>query len=220
MGGTVLKEFVDTYPEKAGYFELKNDVVKFSFPVPGPLEGVKSKSKALVKLTNVTFQYPTRTTPTIFDVCLAASRVSRVAVIGANGAGKSTAIKILIGELKATKGEVYRHPNLRLAYIAQHAFQHLEKHLTQTPTQYILERFAGNEDKENIEFKAKANAIEVNKKKKLKEYQTKLQFKPVEDSIWISRDILISMGHLALVQGQDEKEAVAAGLQSKMLTSE
>ena len=24
--GTVLKEFVDTYPEKAGYFELKNDV--------------------------------------------------------------------------------------------------------------------------------------------------------------------------------------------------
>ena len=63
---------------------------------------------------------------------------------------RSTAIKILIGELKATKGEVYRHPNLRLAYIAQHAFQHLEKHLTQTPTQYILERFAGNDDKENI----------------------------------------------------------------------
>merc|ERR1711977_449727 len=59
-----------------------------------------------------------------------------------------------------------------------------------------------------------------NKKEKVKEYQTKLQFKPVEDSIWISRDILIKMGHLALVQRQDEKEAVAAGLQSKMLTSE
>ena len=66
-------------------------MVKFSFPVPGPLEGVKSKSKALVKLTNVTYQYPTRQTPTIFDVCLQASRVSRVAVIGANGAGKSAA---------------------------------------------------------------------------------------------------------------------------------
>merc|ERR1711998_810923 len=258
MGGTVLKEFVETYPEKEGYFKLKNDVVKFSFPVPGPLEGVKSKSKALVKLTNVTFQYPTRQTPTIFDVCLQASRVSRVAVIGANGAGKSTAIKILIGELKATKGEVYRHPNLRLAYIAQHAFQHLEKHLTQTPTQYILERFAGNDDKENIEFKAKANAQEVavkkkffinpatnalkvcedakeeakaivveailarreNKKEKKKENKAKLQFKPVEDAIWISRDILVRMGHLALVQRQDEKEAVAAGLQNKMLTSE
>merc|ERR1712078_140357 len=241
-----------------GYFKLKNDVVKFSFPVPGPLEGVKSKSKALVKLTNVTYQYPTRDTPTVFDINLEASRISRVAVIGANGAGKSTAIKLLTGELIPTKGEVYRHPNLRLAYIAQHAFQHLEKHLTQTPTQYILERFAGNDDKENIEFKAKANAQEVkvkkkffinpatnalkvcedpkeeakaivveailarreNKKEKMKEYQAKLQFKPVEDALWISRDILVSMGHLALVQRQDEKEAVAAGLQSKMLTSE
>merc|ERR1712193_43304 len=208
--------------------------------------------------TKVSYQYPTRQTPTIFDVDLQASRVSRVAVIGANGAGKSTAIKILIGELKATSGDVYRHPNLRLAYIAQHAFQHLEKHLTQTPTQYILERFAGNDDKENIEFKAKANAQEVavkkkffinpatnqlkvceeakeeakaivveailarreNKKEKTKEYQAKLQFKPVEDAIWISRDVLVAMGHLALVQRQDEKEAVAAGLQSKMLTSE
>merc|ERR1712167_173959 len=31
---------------------------------------------------------------------------------------------------------------------------------------------------------------------------------------------MVAMGHLALVQRQDEKEAVAAGLQSKMLTSE
>merc|ERR1712193_109139 len=206
--------------------------------------------------TKVSYQYPTRQTPTIFDVDLQASRVSRVAVIGANGAGKSTAIKILIGELKATSGDVYRHPNLRLAYVAQHAFQHLEKHLTQTPTQYILERFAGNDDKGNIEFKAKAQEVAVkkkffinpatnqlkvceeakeeakaivveailarreNKKEKVKEYQAKLQFKPVEDAIWISRDIMVSMGHLALVQRQDEKEAVAAGLQSKMLTSE
>jgi len=42
----------------------------------------------------------------------------------------------------------------------------------------------------------------------------------VEDAIWISRDVMVAMGHLALVQRQDEKEAVAAGLQSKMLTSE
>merc|ERR1719316_1683313 len=90
------------------------------------------------------------------DIHLQASRVSRVAVIGANGAGKSTAIKLLTGELKATSGEVWRHPNLRLAYIAQHAFQHLEKHLLQTPVQYILERFAGNDDKEAVDFKANA----------------------------------------------------------------
>jgi len=110
---------VEKYPEKKGYFELKNDVMKFEFPKPGPLAGVKSMSKALVKLSKVGFQYPTRDTPTIFDVDLQASRVSRVAVIGANGAGKSTAIKVLLGELKASSGEVYRHQDLRLAYVAQ-----------------------------------------------------------------------------------------------------
>ena len=38
--------------------------------------------------------------------------------------------------------------------MAQHAFQHLEQHLEKTPTEYILWRFAGNDDKESLDFKA------------------------------------------------------------------
>ena len=41
-----------------------------------------------------------------------------------------------------------------LAYVAQHAFHHLEKHMQETPTLYIIWRFAGNGDKESIEFKS------------------------------------------------------------------
>ena len=126
--------------------------MKFSFPDPTQLEGVKSITKSILKMKGITFTYPTRDKPTIMDVNLECSRASRVAVIGANGAGKSTAIKILIGELKPEVGEIYKHPNLRLAYIAQHAFHHLEKHINKTATQYILWRFAGNEDKENVEL--------------------------------------------------------------------
>src|SRR5690606_10223387 len=63
----------------------------------------------------------------------------------------STAIKILIGELAPTTGTIWKHPNLRIAYVAQHAFQHLEKHINKTPVQYIMWRFAGNEDKESVE---------------------------------------------------------------------
>ncbi len=51
------------------------------------------------------------------------SRVSRVAVIGPNGAGKSTAIKLLIGELTASQGAITKHPNMRLAYVAQVRFR-------------------------------------------------------------------------------------------------
>merc|ERR1711912_174774 len=76
---------------------------------------------------------------------------SRVAVVGANGAGKSTAIKLLIGELKPDLGSIWRHQNMRLAYVAQHAFHHLEKHLDKTATDYIMWRFAGADDKESLE---------------------------------------------------------------------
>merc|ERR1711959_75806 len=37
------------------------------------------------------------------------------------------------------------------AYVAQHAFHHLEKHLDKTPVEYILWRFAGADDRESLE---------------------------------------------------------------------
>ena len=35
---------------------------------------------------------------------------------------------------------------MRLTYVAQHAFHHLEKHLDKTAVQYIMWRFAGADD--------------------------------------------------------------------------
>merc|ERR1712193_410496 len=92
--------------------------------------------------------------PTIMDINLTCSQVSRVAVIGANGAGKSTAIKVFVGEQMPQSGTIWKAAGLRLAYVAQHAFHHLEKHMDKTPTQYIMWRFAGNDDKESLEFKS------------------------------------------------------------------
>merc|ERR1719158_2205336 len=204
--------------------------------------------------------------PTIMDVNLTVSQVSRVAVIGANGAGKSTAIKILVGEMTPGVGTIWKASGLRMAYVAQHAFHHLEKHMQETPTQYIMWRFAGNDDKESLEFKsdklsvdeeearkekwcvdgvtggvrrvtdpredAKKNKQDLNnvvipdailnrrnkKKEKTMEYEVKWQFKPLEDNVWVERDILIKMGYLKIVQREDEKQAAAAGLQTKQLT--
>merc|ERR1719329_331137 len=152
--GQTLSMFVEKHPEKKAYFELSNETMKFVFPEPGPLEGVKSRSKVVLRMNNVNFQYPTKDKPTIMDVNLTVSQLSRVAVIGANGAGKSTAIKVLVGEQLPTEGVIWKAGGLRLAYVAQHAFHHLEKHMHLTPTAYIMWRFAGNDDKESIEFKS------------------------------------------------------------------
>ena len=46
-------------------------------------------------MKNATFTYPSRTKPTKMNVSLECSRISRVAVIGANGAGKSTILDAL-----------------------------------------------------------------------------------------------------------------------------
>merc|ERR1711972_347721 len=99
----------------------------------------------------------------IFDVNLTVSQVSRVAVIGANGAGKSTAIKVLVGEQKPTEGSIWKAAGLRMAYVAQHAFHLLEKHMQETPAEYIMWRFAGNDDKESLEFKSTDLSVDEEK---------------------------------------------------------
>jgi elongation factor 3 len=161
--GKCLTQFVEKYPDKKAYFELSNEVMKFTFPEPGAMEGVKSRSKIVLRMSNVTFQYPSKDKPTIMDVSLTVSQVSRVAVIGANGAGKSTAIKVLVGEQKPSEGQIWKAPGLRMAYVAQHAFHHLEKHMQKTPTDYIMWRFAGNDDKESLEFKTTELSVDEEK---------------------------------------------------------
>src|SRR5947208_9274753 len=45
---------------------------------------------------------------------------AKVGFIGRNGAGKSTLLRILLGEEELDRGDVIRHPNLRLGYLRQH----------------------------------------------------------------------------------------------------
>merc|ERR1711871_1560985 len=164
--GQVLTKFVKAYPEKAAYFELSDKNEKWVFPVPGSLEGVKSRGRTILKMQDVTFKYPTHEKNTVENITLTVCMASRVAVVGANGAGKSTAIKLLIGELKPAQGSIWRHANMRLAYVAQHAFHHLEKHMDKTPVQYILWRFAGADDRESLENQNKEINVDEEKLRK------------------------------------------------------
>jgi len=146
-----LDEFVKIKPSARSYFSFTESKLKFKFPQPGPIEGVKSKGKALMKMSNCTFTYPCNEKPTLFDISVQVSLASRVACVGENGAGKSTMIKLLVGEIEPQTGEVWKHPNARIAYVAQHAFHHIEQHLTKTPNEYIRWRYANNgEDKESL----------------------------------------------------------------------
>jgi elongation factor 3 len=151
-----LAEFVKKVPSARSYYELGASEMEFKFPEPGFLEGVKTKAKAIVRVTDVLFQYPGTTKPQISGVTFQCSLGSRIAVIGPNGAGKSTLINVLTGELIATSGHVYTHENIRIAYIKQHAFAHIDHHLDMTPSEYIQWRFQTGEDRETMD---RANKI-------------------------------------------------------------
>ena len=146
-----LDEFVKINPDARAYFSFSSSKTKFKFPQPGTIEGVKSKGKALMKMSKCIFPYPVNDTPTLFDITVQGSLSFRVACIGENGARKSTMIKLLVGEIEPQTEDVWKHPNARVAYVAQHAFHHIESHLGQIPNQYIRWRYANNgEDKESL----------------------------------------------------------------------
>lgn len=151
-----LKEFVKRLPSAKSYYELGASEIEFTFPEPGFLEGVKTKAKAILRATKMSFQYPGTPKPQISDITFQCSLNSRIAVIGPNGAGKSTLVNVLTGELIPTGGETYQHENIRIAYIKQHAFAHIDNHLDKTPSEYIQWRFATGEDRETMD---RANKI-------------------------------------------------------------
>merc|ERR1712038_585956 len=164
-----IMKFVERKPEARIYFEItKSAKVKFVFPDPSPLEGVKSRGKALLKMTGVHFQYPGTPKPQLYGVGVQVSMLSRVAIVGPNGAGKSTMIKCLLGECKPTTGTIQKVQGCRVAYMSQHAFHHIESHLDISATAYIMQRFAGGEDNESLENLANLGATKETENAKFK----------------------------------------------------
>lgn len=143
-----LNAFVKVRPEAKSYYTLSSSNVQFKFPPPGILSGIKSNTKAVIRMTNCSYAYPGQTKPQLSDVSCQLTLSSRIAVIGPNGAGKSTLIKMLTGETIPTTGKVEKHPNLRIGYIKQHALEHVEQHLEKTPNQYLQWRYEHGDDRE------------------------------------------------------------------------
>jgi elongation factor 3 len=241
--GGNLSEFVKKVPRAASYYSLEASQIKFSFPEPGLLEGIKTKERAILKMKNVDFQYPGSDKKQLLDISMQCSLASRVAVIGPNGAGKSTLIKLLTGEIESEMGTVWKHPNLRIAYVAQHAFHHIEKHLDSTPNEYIQWRYATGEDREELDKNDRMHG-EANKKvmeqvfviegekrtveelvgrRKLKqsyEYEVSWVGRSSVDNTWISRQKLEDMGFGKKIAEVDSAEAAKMGLNRPLTAKE
>lgn len=237
-----LAAFVKVKPEGKSYYTLSASTVQFKFPAPGILSGIKSNTRAILRMNNVSFTYPGAPKPSLQDASLSLSLSSRTAIIGGNGAGKSTFIKILTGEVIPQTGKVEKHPNLRIGYIKQHALEHVEMHLEKTPSQYLQWRYANGDDREVFLKQTRiltdaekaqlekpvdlgdgrgARRIEAlmgrQKWKKSFQYEVKWIGLLPKHNTMISRETLTELGFFKMVQEFDDHEASREGLGFRIL---
>ena len=103
---------------------LADPTLCFDFPPPEPLSGLP-----ILQLADVGFNYPGQ--PNLFkNVNLGVDLNSRVALVGPNGIGKSTLLKLVLGDLEPVAGAVHRHGKLRLGRFSQHHVDQLDLSLT------------------------------------------------------------------------------------------
>jgi len=106
------------------------DSLEFSFPyAPIP-------AKIIMEARNLAFSYHRRPPLLIENFSIQIGKKDRIAVIGKNGKGKSTLLKLLAGELPARKGNLRRHPRLAAGYFCQTNTARLD--LTKTVVEEII----------------------------------------------------------------------------------
>lgn len=71
----------------------------------------------LIACENISFGY--EDVPILSNVSFSVSENERIGFIGSNGAGKTTFVRLLLGQLEPDRGNVFRKNGLRLGYLAQ-----------------------------------------------------------------------------------------------------
>ena len=104
--------------------------VRFDFPEPAEL------APPLLALENVAVGYAPGV-PVLRGLNLRLDPEDRIALLGANGNGKSTLAKLISGRLARLSGHEVRHAKLRCGFFAQHQIEDLEA--DRTPLQHLAD---------------------------------------------------------------------------------
>ncbi|GLH81556.1 ATP-binding protein [Bradyrhizobium sp. SSBR45G] len=100
---------------------VTQDVHEITFPAPEKL-----LSPPIIAVDNATVGYDPAQ-PVLNRVTLRIDNDDRVALLGANGNGKSTLVKLLAGRLAPFSGKITRADKLSIAYFAQHQLDELDE---------------------------------------------------------------------------------------------
>ncbi|OBZ77319.1 Protein GCN20 [Grifola frondosa] len=128
--------------EKAGFHNSTRSEVEldkaeraptWSIPDPIPLR----QAGAILEVEDVSIGYD-RKRPILTDVTLNVGQSSRVAIVGANGAGKTTFMKLLVDEIAPIRGHISRHTSAKIGYFTQHHVDDLHQYPEDTSALSLL----------------------------------------------------------------------------------
>ncbi|KQT52935.1 MULTISPECIES: ABC-F family ATP-binding cassette domain-containing protein [unclassified Aureimonas] len=124
---------------------IEEHVQPFSFDEPA-----KRPASPIIRMEKVAVGYGDK--PILSNLTLRIDTDDRIALLGANGNGKSTFAKLLAERLTAQSGEVTRAPGLKIAFFAQHqiddlrpaesAVQHVRRLMPDAPEAKVRARVA------------------------------------------------------------------------------
>jgi ATP-binding cassette, subfamily F, member 3 len=120
--------------EKMSFVTAVAEDPTFSFEIESP-----SIEKApYIQAVDISFSY-VKEKPIFNKLNFNLHSETRIALVGANGSGKSTFLKCLAGELEPTEGYINRNSKVKVAKFSQHHVDHLN--LQQTPLEYMCTKF-------------------------------------------------------------------------------
>jgi ATP-binding cassette subfamily F protein 3 len=96
----------------------------------------------LARLEKVSFRYPAGDKTLFANVDMTLDSASRVCLLGENGEGKTTLVKVLLGQLEPTAGVASLDRGARVALVNQHHADQLA--FDKTPLAFMLEKFPGD----------------------------------------------------------------------------
>ncbi|EXJ76989.1 ABC transporter ATP-binding protein ARB1 [Capronia epimyces CBS 606.96] len=95
----------------------------------------------VLSFDNVTFSYSGKAEDNLYEnLDLGVDMDSRTALVGPNGVGKSTLLRLMTGKLSPTNGSVSRHTHLKLGLYSQHSAEQLD--LTKSALDFVRDKYA------------------------------------------------------------------------------
>lgn len=123
--------------EAEGFIQpvIPDKVFTFRFPE------VEKLPPPVLSFDDVTFSYSGKWEDALYEhLDFGVDMDSRTALVGPNGVGKSTLLRLMTGKLNPIAGRITRHTHLKLGMYSQHSAEQLD--LTKSALEFVRDKFA------------------------------------------------------------------------------